>query len=336
MIESQLERFQIDDPLHGRVPCVAVRPEVEGPLPLCLFLYGGGGSGETLTGIKTVLDRWWSEGVLAPLLVATPDVGPWSFYLDDAERSMGWESFIAQRFIPQVCARHAVRDRPGLVGLSMGGYGALKLAFGEPARFRAVAVVSPMLEPAFEAAQCPLRSRFHYPPEVPPALLGPERDPELYRRDHPANRARLQASALRRSELAISIDAAGDDAFHAQDGAEFLHRVLWELDTPHEYVLRRDADHVGPDLLERLLAAFRWNARHLGTAQLPPLDALEQSWQRWLDHPALPPPAAALPATSQLAPRLLRWQLRAAIARAAGQDPTFSRRFGRLTSADLP
>jgi S-formylglutathione hydrolase len=330
MTESRLERFQIDDPLHGRVPCVSIRPDVDGPLPLCLFLYGGGGSSETLTGMKGVLDRWWSEGALAPLLIATPDVGPWSFYLDDAARGMGWESFIAQRFLPQVCARHHVSLRPGLVGVSMGGYGALKLALGEPARFRSVAVVSPMLEPAFEAAQCPLRNRFHYPPEVPQALLGPERDPQLYRRDHPACRARRQASALRASDLALSIDASGDDAFHAQDGAELLHRVLWELDVPHEYVLRRDADHVGPDLLERLLAAFRWNARHLGALELPPLDALETSWQHWLGHPDLPPPAAALPPTSRLAPALLRWHLRAASAEAARLDPTFLRSYGQL------
>ena len=93
------------------------------------------------------------------------------------------------------------------------------------------------------------------------------------------------------------------------------------------------------ELLERLLAAFRWNASRLGPPQAPPLDAIEQSWQCWLDDPSLPPPAAELSTTSRLAPRLLRQRLRAAIAQATERDPTFSRRCGelrpRLDSPDL-
>ena len=35
---------------------------------------------------------------------------------------------------------------------------------------------------------------------------------------------------------------------NAQDGAEFLHRVLWELDLPHDYHGAAAADHLGPSL----------------------------------------------------------------------------------------
>jgi S-formylglutathione hydrolase len=66
--------------------------------------------------------------------------------------------------------------------------------------------------------------------------------------------------AIRASGLAIWIDAGSRDALNAHDGAEALHRALWELDLPHEYHLHRDADHVGPSLAPRLLEAFRWVA----------------------------------------------------------------------------
>jgi S-formylglutathione hydrolase len=333
MPASQLERFQIQDPLHGAVSCVAISPPVaRDSLPLCLFLYGGGGSSETLAAIQPLLDQWWTSGALPALLLATPDVGPWSFYLDDPARGLGWESFVSQRFIPSLQTRlgASAAASVGLVGTSMGGYGALKIAFAQPARFAAVAAITPMLEPTLDAAECPLRNRFHYPPEVPQALLGLDRDAELYRRDHPAARARRNAERLRESELAIYFEAAGQDAFNAQDGAEFLHRVLWDLDIAHEYHLRRDSDHVGPDYIERLLSALRWTADQLVLREQPALDATELAWQHWLDNPGSVPPQRPLAVTSPLMPRLLRAQLSAASRRAEQLDPAFRRRYGRL------
>src|SRR5271156_5002358 len=43
---------------------------------------------------------------------------------------------------------------------------------------------------------------------------------------------------------------------NAHDGAEFLHRVLWELDLSHEYHLVRSADHGGLTMRPRLRAMF--------------------------------------------------------------------------------
>jgi S-formylglutathione hydrolase len=186
----------------------------------------------------------------------------------------------------------------------MGGYGALKSAFARPALFAAVAAVSPMIEPALDASAVRLRNRYHYPAEVPQALLGPDRDPALYRADHPAARAQRNAAALRESGLPIYVDAAGDDALHAHDGAEHLHRVLWDLDLAHEYRLRRDSDHVGPDLLARLQDAFRWVGERLSPA---------------VSDPAIDYGRAAL-----------RAQLEPLRREAALRDPTFTRRCGVL------
>jgi S-formylglutathione hydrolase len=56
----------------------------------------------------------------------------------------------------------------------------------------------------------------------------------------------------------VYIDAAGRDVLNAHDGAESLHRELWTEDIPHEYHLRKNADHVGADEGPRLLRALQW------------------------------------------------------------------------------
>ncbi|HKP60805.1 MAG TPA: alpha/beta hydrolase-fold protein [Polyangiales bacterium] len=300
MNESELMRFDVLDERHGAVPCAAVLPRgAEGALPLCLFLYGGTGSRETLAEIHSVLDAWWVAGAIPRMLVATPDVGPFSFYLDDPERGLFWESFVTGRFVTDLRERFRLRARAALVGISMGGYGALKVAFSRSAEFAAVAAISPMLEPAFPANSVPLRNRYHYPPEVPQALLGPVRDAALYERDHPATRARIHAAAVRDTDLAIYLDASGRDTFHAHDGAEHLHRLLWSLDIPHEYLLRRDFDHAGPELVDRLREAFAWVGARLQPAAAP-------------------------------TPSALRAQFAGLRAEATASDPSFERCYGRL------
>jgi len=331
---STIDRFDVIDDRLGPVPCAAVSPDdVTTQLPGCLFLFGGGGSRESLAEIQPLLEAAWAQERLAPMVVATPDVGPFTFYLDDPPRGLHGERFVGDVLVPHLRARFAgvIAEGPwGVVGVSMGGYGALKIALSRPSSFSAVAAVSPMIEPASEAARVPLRNRYHYPPDVPQALLGPGRDPALFSSDHPATRARQNAEALRASSVAIYLDAAGADALNAHDGAEYLHRVLWSLDIAHEYRLRRDADHVGPDLVDRLREAFSWVGTVLRPAAPAALTVAELGWRAWLDGDRSGPPPPPLPPTSPLFPAMLRASLSPLAANAAETDPTFSRRYGVL------
>jgi S-formylglutathione hydrolase len=272
------------------------------------------------------------------MLVATPDVGPWSFYLEDPARGVAWESFLIERFVPHLRSHFQVADGAAIamLGISMGGYGALKLAFSYPQLFGSAAVLSPMLEPAMEAADVSPRNRYHYPPEVPQALLGTERDPVLYRTDHPARRALANHTALRERAPALYIDAAGRDLFHAHDGAELLHRVLWELDVRHEYRLRMDADHVGPDFIERLQDAWQWLGQHLCPRNATPLTAAEEHWETWLAGDRQPPAPTPLPPTSRLFPRVLRATLSSRLEAAATADPSVQRSYGKLPAFSVP
>jgi hypothetical protein len=66
------------------------------------------------------------------------------------------------------------------------------------------------------------------------------------------------------------------DFLNAHDGAEFLHRVLWDLDLWHEYHLVRNADHGGPTFTRCLPGSESlWNS-------MPPEDVAEHSASVWL------------------------------------------------------
>jgi S-formylglutathione hydrolase len=109
-------------------------------LPLILVLHGANSSREVLAALQPLVDSMsLPPSVLA--CASTPTVG--GFYLGR------WEAFVGTTF-PGFMAKRYGTDlaRVSLMGSSMGGYGALKLAFVEPARFQAVAAVAPALLPA--------------------------------------------------------------------------------------------------------------------------------------------------------------------------------------------
>ena len=224
------------------------------------MLMGGGGSRQSLLDCEPLFAKWWAEGSVPPMLVATPSPGM-SYYVEDPAAGIRWESFLAEDFVPHLRAKYPVageRSLTAITGISMGGYGALKTAFSRPDLFGVVAAMQPMLEPGLHDSDIGARNRLHHLSGGPPRLIGPERDADLFEANNPANIARSNAIAIRDSGLAIYIEAGDSDFVNAHDGAEFLHRVLWDLDLSHEYRLSRGADHGGPTMQPRMLEMFRW------------------------------------------------------------------------------
>ena len=239
-----------------------------------------------------------------------------------------------QRFHPSSngswLGRHHRLARP--FPLNKRGYGALKIAFARSEAFKGVAAVESMLEPALHAADVRPRNRFYvWGEDLPAALLGPDRDPALSERDNPANRALRNADQIRAGGLPIYLECGDDDSLLFQDGAEFLHRLLWDLDLPHEYRLTAGADHVEPSLLPRLRAAFLWLGERLAPAQAVVQGEAERAWSQWLEQGGVgPEPSLPLDSASRTMQDLFRWQMATPRARAAKEDPTTSRRSGRL------
>ena len=301
---SRLELFDVPAafaPSGG--PCALLLPP-EMPAcaqpPLCIFLHGAGSGREMLEEMRPAFDAWWSSGAIPPLAIVTPSATDMSFYVDDPAGGQ-WETFTGDLLGPAVRERRSLGDETLISGISMGGFGALAIAFARPGRFAAVAAIEPMLEPALRAADVRPRNRFYYQGGGPEALLGAARDPAFFEAHNPASRARKNAHAIREAGLRIFVEAGDEDALCAHDGAEFLHRVLWDLDIPHEYRLVLGADHVGPSLLPRVRDAFEWMTARRPASGASSRRRGEVEWAEWLDGGgAGPPPATPLHPASEL------------------------------------
>jgi S-formylglutathione hydrolase len=309
--------------LPAPVPYSVLRPGWKDPLPLCILLLGAGGTRDSLFDLQELFDSCWVEGSVPPMIIVTLTPGL-DYYLEDPSGPIRWDSFLAADFVPHLRSAYNSTDAV-IAGISGGGYGALKLAFARPRLFAGVAAMQPMLEPGLHESDVGARNRLHHSSGGPPQLIGPGRDPLLWESNNPANLARANAQQIRDAGLAIYIDAADRDFLNAHDGAEFLHRVLWDLDLSHGYHLVRDADHGGPTMRPRLRAMFAWFGT-LWNSILPDAVA-EQSATAWLQSGMKgKPPAGAT--TTKVFLDFLRTRFEPIRASAANEDPTTNRRFG--------
>jgi S-formylglutathione hydrolase len=271
------------------------------PLPVLLVLHGAGSSADVLDAGPYAAA--WASGALPPVIVgcaSTPTEG--GFYLD-WPGGPAWETLVADVFPAHLADRFGADPaRLAVTGASMGGYGALKIAFAQPGRCAAVAALAPAVFPGETAAAGP-RHTLGALAGLAAAIRqagGPGGGQE-----HVVTRLRARAAAIRASGLAIYLDCGDDDAFRLQDGTEYLHRVLWDLDISHEYRLLRGADHVGPEYPARQQAALEFIGRAL----------------------AGPPPVA--PAGAELND-MVHDMLAAGRQAADAVDPDAGRRYGRL------
>jgi S-formylglutathione hydrolase len=316
--------------LPEHVPYAVLAPGVEEPLPLCLLLLGAGGTRDSLFDLQPVFDGWWADSVVPRMIVATPSAGL-DYYLEASAGPLRWDSFLVSDFLPHL--RSTCNASTCVVaGISGGGYGALKLAFLHPRVFTAVAAIQPMLEPGLRESDVGARNRLHHTAGGPPQLIGPVRDPALWESNNPANRARANAQEIQDSGLAIYLEAAERDFLNAHDGAEFLHRVLWDLDVSHEYHLVRGADHGGPSFIPRLRAMFGWFGSLWNPAR--PDTATEESAAVWLESGMQGKPPAGATTTNAFID-FLRARFEPIRAQAAQSDATTNRIFGRLPTPPL-
>ena len=74
--------------------------------------------------------------------------------------------------------------------------------------------------------------------------MTPRYDSLHYRLHNPASIVNDNSANIRESNLKIYIDVGDKDCLNLHDGAEFLHRILWDHGIEHEYHLIHGADHV--------------------------------------------------------------------------------------------
>jgi S-formylglutathione hydrolase len=314
---AELLRSTFTDPLvTGEVAYTVLTPDDWTPaerLPLILVLHGANSSSESLTMLQPITDR--PRAVLA--CASTPTVG--GFYLG------AWETLVATAFPRRLAAEHGIAtDDISLLGSSMGGYGALKIAFADPARWTAVAAVAPALLPA------DLRPRNTM--DVLGSLAA-EMTADGFAANSVVHRLRRHADAIRASALPIFLRCGDHDVFKMHDGTEELHRALWDLDIGHDYHLVYGADHLGPEATAAQRAALAFIAAaqraRAGTDRSAADRELETAWHTWAAGGREGPPPR-LDALGPTGPAALRVMLAPLLAETERRDPAAARRYGPL------
>lgn len=117
--------------------------------PVLYFLHGLGDNEQTLfnSGGWTLLDDLRHQHKMGDFLIVAPE-GRRSFYVNSADGSYRYSDFFLQEFLPQIESKYRItRGRAGraISGISMGGYGALRLAFSHPELFSAASAQSAAL-----------------------------------------------------------------------------------------------------------------------------------------------------------------------------------------------
>jgi S-formylglutathione hydrolase FrmB len=207
--------------------------------PILYLLHGLGDNEQFFihSGEWNLVEDMRGRGELKEFLIATPEGGA-SFYINAKDGKERYEDFLVQEFFPFIEKRY--RAAPGranraISGISMGGYGALHLAFRQPQLFSAVSAHSAALIeklPVFlggTAAQSNQPNRVRILGDV----FGNPPDPAYWNRESPLTLART----ANLTGLKIYFDCGDQDDYGFDAGAAVLDKVLTARHVAHEFHL---------------------------------------------------------------------------------------------------
>jgi S-formylglutathione hydrolase FrmB len=218
-------------------------------------LFEGSGFWEA-RGLAAILAGLRASGSLPEFLVVAVDGGN-SFFVN--AKGGRYEDLVTQDLVAHVEATYRVvsgRAGRAILGISMGGYGALHIAFDHPALVAAVATHSAMLLETIPSADQGARrgqmAAFHQ-------VFGDPIDTALWSANDPLALARkLDAKAA----PALFLDCGAEDRYGLASGHRELHRILEERGVAHSLELP-PGDHGYEFVRARLEKSLRFLAERL-------------------------------------------------------------------------
>ena len=242
--------------------CIVLPPSFDAEksrqFPILYFLHGLGDNEQFFlhSGAWNLTEDMRESGELKDFLIATPDADA-TFYINSRNGKDRYEDFLLLEFFPFIEKHYRVapgRGHRAIAGISMGGYGALHLAFRHPQLFVSVSAQSAALIeklPSF-LGPSPNSPRAH----VLGGVFGNPPDPEFWNRNSPLTLARTANPA----GLKIYFDCGNQDDYGFEAGAVALDKILSARHIPHEFHIypgRHDASYFAEHLAASLMFASR-------------------------------------------------------------------------------
>ncbi|GAC1429734.1 MAG: alpha/beta hydrolase-fold protein [Terriglobales bacterium] len=221
--------------------------------PVLYFLHGLGENEQTLfkTGGWDLIEDLREKKKASDFLIVTPEAKG-SFYINSADGKIRYSDFFLREFVPYIERKyHARSERSarGITGISMGGYGALHLAFAHPELFSSVSAESAALMTESPQALDAALSAEGSANRLMGKVFGNPINAQHWKENDPLWLARQNLSAVRK--LAIYFNCGQDDDFGFEDGAQALDHELSAEKVKHEFHLY-PGNHSGRYFLKHL------------------------------------------------------------------------------------
>ncbi len=236
--------------------------------PVLYFLHGLGDNEQTLfnSGGWTLLDDMRKQHEIGEFLIVAPE-GRRTFYINSADGSVRYSDFFLQEFLPHIESKYRIapgRSNHAISGISMGGYGALRFAFGHPELFSAVSAQSAAL--ITESPQ-ELDTAAHSGAPLGKLLATVFGDPinvPHWKDNSPFVLAQKDAAALKK--MAIYFNCGQDDNYRFEKGAAALDAELRKENVKHEYH-PYPGDHSLTYFLTHFAEVIEFHSRAFGLVQ---------------------------------------------------------------------
>jgi enterochelin esterase-like enzyme len=207
--------------------------------PVIYWLHGYSAGPEYGTPFVETLDAAIRAGHVPPTIAVLPDGLYDSWFVDSVDGSQPVESVIVKDLIPHVDRTWRTipeRRARALEGFSMGGWGALHIAFKYPDLFGAVTSVS---------------APFHLARDFPQIHRIYSGDHAAYYADDPVTRARRNPASIR-DRLRVRILCGGaDDQGHFRYNRALDERLTqWQI--PHQTIILPGVKHNDTEVYDRL------------------------------------------------------------------------------------
>ena len=233
--------------------------------PILYFLHGLGENEQSLLnsgGLQLIQDLREQKRIGEFLIVAPR--GGRSFYINSRDGKVRYEDFLVREFLPYIESHYRVRAERrsrGIAGVSMGGYGALRLALRYPNLFVTVSANSPALIEQLPKVQVSDAQAVAVATELGGAFGSPV-NAAFWERQSPFT---IVKDEPRPVGLRIYFDCGTDDEFGFNKGNEQFNDLLTARGIPHEFHLY-PGGHDWEYFAEHLPASFEFQSHAFGLA----------------------------------------------------------------------
>jgi enterochelin esterase family protein len=205
--------------------------------PVLYFLHGmNGNEGEfQRRGVAAEVSKLRDEKKIGEFIIVAP-AGENSFYLN-SKSGVLYEDAIIKDLLPHVEKTYRTMSTPAgraIQGISMGGWGALMLAFKHPEMFSSVTTHSAALYDQLPTPNGTDRYA-QFLDRTIKRIFGDPPDEAFFQANNPLHLGVTNAAAVKKSGLKIYFDVGEQDRYGYQTSNKLLDERLTKAGVPHEF-----------------------------------------------------------------------------------------------------